>query len=253
MTTLILKIEYDGTDFCGWQIQPNGRTVQEDIEKSIAKAYGQDVRLIGAGRTDSGVHAREMTASSVLDFIPRIEEAKAAQAINSMLAQDVRVNKAQYYEGKFHARFDAVAREYSYHLLRKVSVFQRKFAYNCTLPIDEEILFRSAELFLGKRDFTTFSKINPSIKNNICNVQICYWEKISADDYILHLKADHFLYGMVRSLTGAMLEAARNYKSLDGIKAALESCDRKRNSVLVPAHGLFFEKAYYPETILNFE
>ncbi|MEI6091826.1 MAG: tRNA pseudouridine(38-40) synthase TruA [bacterium] len=248
MITLILEIEYDGTDFCGWQIQPNGRTVMEDIEKAIAKVFGQNVRLVGAGRTDAGVHAKAMTASSILDFIPRVEEAKAVNAINSQLSQDVRIKKAIYYNGKFHARFDAMAREYSYHLLRKVSVFQRKFAYNCTLPIDEEILFKSAELFLGKRDFTTFSKINPSIKNNICDVQVCNWEKVSADYYILHIKADHFLYGMVRSITGAMLEAARNYKSLEEIKAALESCDRFNNSVLAPAHGLFFEKAYYPET-----
>jgi tRNA pseudouridine38-40 synthase len=250
MMTLILEIEYDGTDFCGWQIQPNGRTVMEDIEKSIAKVYGQEVRLVGAGRTDAGVHAKGMVASGVIDFMPRVEERRAVLAINSQLDQDVRIKKAVYYDGKFHARYDAVAREYSYHLLRSVSVFHRKYAYNCTLPIDEEILFKSAEIFLGKRDFTTFSKVNPSIKKNICDVQICYWEKVTADYYILHIKADHFLYGMVRSLTGAMLEAARGYKSLDEIKAALESCNRFNNSVLAPAQGLFFEKAYYPE---NFE
>lgn len=248
--TLILEIEYDGTDFCGWQIQPNGRTVMEDIEKAIAKVFGKDVRLVGAGRTDAGVHGKSMIASSILSFIPRVEEAKAANAINSQLSQDVRIKKAVYYGGRFHARFDAVAREYSYHLLRSVSVFHRKYAYNCTLPIDEEILFKSAELFLGKRDFTTFSKVNPSIKKNVCDVQICYWEKVSANYYILHIKADHFLYGMVRSLTGAMLEASRNYKTLEELQSALESCDRSNNSVLAPAHGLFFEKAFYPE---NFE
>jgi tRNA pseudouridine38-40 synthase len=251
--TLILEIEYDGTDFCGWQIQPNGRTVQEDVEKAIAKVYGREVKLIGAGRTDAGVHARVMTASSILDFAPRIEEIKAAKAINSQLAQDVRIKKAVYYAGKFNARFDALGREYSYHVIQNSSVFLRKYAYHCTNLIDEEILFKSAEIFLGRKDFTTFSKINPSIKNNVCNVQICYWEKISPEYYILHIKADHFLYGMVRSLTGAMLEAARGYKSLDELQSALESCDRKLNSVLAPAHGLFFEKAYYPEGIINFK
>ncbi len=253
MTTLILQIEYDGTDFCGWQIQPNGRTVMEDVEKAIAKVFGKEVRLVGAGRTDAGVHATGMVASSIIDFTPRVEEIRAVRAINSQLQQDVRIKKAIYYDGKFHARFDAEAREYSYHLIRKTSVFHRKFAYTCTLPMDENILFKSAELFVGKRDFTTFSKVNPSIKKNICDVQICYWEKVSADHYILHIKADHFLYGMVRSLTGAMLEAARNYKSLDEIKSALESCDRKLNSALAPANGLFFEKAFYPEIFKNFE
>lgn len=248
MITLIIKIEYDGTDFCGWQIQPNARTVQEDIEIAIFSVYGQKVRLAGAGRTDSGVHANAMIASAQLDFIPNIIEERAAKAINSQLNSDVRIVKAMYYDGKFHARFDAMAREYSYHIIKKPSVFDRKYAYYYYQSIDFDLLNKTAELFATSGDFTTFSKHNPSIKNNVCRVEFCYWEKVSDDHFKLHIKADHFLYGMVRSLTGAMLEVARNYKSFDEVKTAFDACDRSRNSVLVPSHGLFFEKAYYPES-----
>jgi len=245
MKYLILKIEFDGTDFCGWQIQPKDRSVQEEIQNALYALFKREVKVIGAGRTDSGVHAREMTASARIDFEITIPSDKIDKAINSKLNKDVFVKSAVLSNDKFHARFDAKYRSYKYYINTIPTPINRRYSTLWQYPFDEELLFRTAEIFICETNFTTFSKINNDTKNHVCNVMESKWEKIGDGQYVFSIKANRFLYGMVRSLVGAMLEVARGYRDIEDVKEALFAIDRSRGSALAPAYGLFFEKAGY--------
>jgi len=247
INTLALIIEYDGTNFSGWQIQPNSRTVQETIELALQKLTGKDIRIIGAGRTDSGVHAKGQVAHAIVGKEFTIPSDKIAIAINSVLPKDIRIQKAKIFVKEFHARFDAVAREYSYTLTTKESVFLRHFTTYYKYPLDFEKLSDVAALFLGNHDFTTFSKLNLSTKSYICNVEKCDWEKLNENCYQLHIKADRFVYGMVRALTGTMLEFAGSRITVDQIKDSFAAKNRSLCPALAEQQGLILEKVYYPE------
>lgn len=246
MPTLALHIEYDGSDFCGWQIQPNGRTVQQELADVLKSFLGIEQNPTGAGRTDSGVHARQMTATVDVENQLIIPEEKLAKALNTQLPEDIRIHAAKLFDAKFNARFDAIAREYSYHLTKYPIAIERKHVVHYKYPFDEEKLLQSAGVFLGEHDFTTFSKHNPETKNNLCTIEKCEWNVVGEGRYRLEIKANRFVYGMVRSLTGAMLDTARGKSSIEELNSKLEAKDRKLSPPLAPARGLIFEKAYYP-------
>lgn len=247
---LILEIEYDGTHYSGWQKQKNAITIQGEIEKAIAEITGIDLSLIGAGRTDAGVHARGQVAHAKLDSEIRISSEQLPLAINSKLNYDIRIKKAIFSEDKFHARFDALAREYSYTLVTKYSVFNRHFCTHVRYPLDAERLIQSAEIFLTKDDFTTFSKHNDDIQNNVCDVSLSRWDIIDAGTFRYTIRANHFLYGMVRSLVGAMLDISRGKRDASEVSHALLLRDRALQSPLADARGLILEKVYYNSEFL---
>ena len=247
MKTLILQIEYDGTNYAGWQIQPNDTTIQGLIENALISIYGFDIGVIAAGRTDAGVHARGQVAhTKLLEDFP-VPQEKIPVALNSKLPNDIRIKKAILLPNNFHARYDAAAREYSYTIITKESVFNNRFTTYFKYQFDSNILIKSAEIFLGKHDFTTFSKLNEDTKNYVCNVETCFWQKTDENKWKLTIKADHFVYGMVRAIVGALLDCARGKRTLNDIKSALKKCDRNLASPLAPPQGLILEKVYYPE------
>ena len=167
MNILILKIEYDGTNYGGWQIQPNAPSIQEEIEKVLHKLNGSHIGIVGAGRTDAGVHARGQVAHAKLGTKFPVPEKKIPYVLNSKLPDDIRIVEAQIVNFDFHARFDAIAREYSYTINSNNSVFDRLFSTLIKYKIDYAKLKKSADIFVGKHDFTTFSKHNPDTKNYI--------------------------------------------------------------------------------------
>lgn len=252
MQILVLKIQYDGTEYAGWQLQQNARTVQGEIEKALEKICSYPLRITAAGRTDAGVHAREMIAHANLGRGFPVKPEKIHIAINSYLPKDIRVLKGSIIDFKFHSRFDAIAREYSYTIYKKDNVFLRRYGWQVKFPINPIKLNDSANVFLGIHDFTTFSKHNEDTLNYTCNVQICRWEKQS-DIWRLQIKADRFVYGMVRSLVGAMVECAREKVNTKDLQIALEKKDRNLAPALAPPQGLVFEKAYYPVAISLFD
>jgi len=253
MQTLVLLIEYEGTHYAGWQIQPNATTVQGLIEEALFEICEYNISIIGAGRTDSGVHARGQVAHARLteEFPVPIE--KIPKAFNTHLPKDIRIKDAVILSIPFHSRFDAIAREYSYSLITKESVFLRHFATYYKYPIKPERLNDSAKIFFGKHDFTTFSKLNEENKNYECNVEICRWENVFENYCKLTIKANHFVYGMVRAIVGAMLDIARGKRTIDDVQSALKKRDRSLASPLAPAEGLILEKIYYPADLKIFE
>ncbi len=246
--TIILEIEYDGTNYSGWQIQNNAITVQGEIEKAVNEIFNKPYSVIAAGRTDAGVHAVRQIAhiADVSDL--SIPQDKLPQALNSKLTNDIRIRNARYFNGNFHSRFDAKGREYIYKLNTEYNVFERNYVSFVKYKIDENILIKSAEIFKGSKDYTTFSKYNADQTNPICHVSKCQWEKTSETQLQLTIASTHFLYGMVRSVVGASIDIARGKRSEDEIINAFAKKDRNLNSPLAPPQGLYLNKIYY-----NFE
>lgn len=256
--TLILKIEYDGTDYAGWQRQKNATSIQSEIERGIYEITGAKLIVIGAGRTDAGVHSRGQVANCKLNEDFSIPEHKIPNAINSKLRPDIRIKRAMIADFHFNARFDAIAREYSYSIIREDSVFSRRFTTRIKYPFSFDKLEESAQIFKGIHDFTTFSKHNPDTKNSVCNVKDCQWRVNSdiankTDVFQLKIIADRFIYGMVRSLAGAMLDVARNKRTLEDLSSALLKRDRRLSSPLAPPEGLILEGVYYPERFNDYD
>ena len=251
MQILVLKIQYDGTDYAGWQIQSNANTVQQEIEKALKKICSYDLRITAAGRTDAGVHARCMVAHSNLGRGFPVKKEKVHIAINSYLPPDIRILQANIVDFAFHSRFDAIAREYSYSIYKKDDVFLRRLAWQVKYPFSPARLNEAAAVFIGKNDFTTFSKQNDDTLSYVCNVERCDWQK-EAGIWRLHIKPDRFVYGMVRSLVGAMIESARGKLSARDLRQFLVKKDRNLAPALAPARGLIFEQAYYPEDLKIF-
>lgn len=245
---IALKIQYDGTNYSGWQVQPNAITVQELVDKALSKIFGKELTSMGSGRTDSGVHARGQVCSIKFDGEPNISTEKLIKALNNKLPYDIRITKAQYFE-KFHARFDAKFREYSYTIITKEDVFNDRFAAFVKYPINLDLLWDAAILFRQKIDFTTFSKFNSDKINPVCNVIQSRWEILEGHRFRYHIKSNHFLYGMVRSIVGTMIDIARGKRSLAEVELSLSLKDRKLNSPLISPKGLILEKIYYDEQI----
>lgn len=243
-----LIIEYDGTRYSGWQLQTNAGTIQGRLESALRSISERNLRAIGSGRTDAGVHASGQVVS--VDLLARpisIDEKKIPTALNANLPRDIRVLHAKKFPYKFNARFDAIAREYRYSIILRESVFESHFSAYVKYNLDENILFESAKIFIGKHDFTTFSKFNKDTAHYNCDVQKCSWQKINSEKFVLTIKADRFVYAMVRSLSGAMIEAARGKISLSDLEEMLARKDRNLCPPLAAPNGLVLNKIYYPD------
>lgn len=247
MTTLILIVEYDGTNFSGWQVQDNvSNTVQAKIDEAIFYSCGQKYSSIGSGRTDTGVHSAGQVVS-IKDFTSKIPLLKLKQVLNGFLPEDIRIKEVYETELAFNARIDAIQREYVYNLCIEQSVFNSRFSAYMKYKFDTEKLFDSAEIFIGEYDFTTFSKINESTKTYICDVIYSKWDEIDKYNYQFKIVANRFVYGMVRSIVGAMIDVGRGKRTKHELKEALLKQDRALASPFAPAKGLILNKVYYPE------
>ncbi len=247
MRKLVLKIEYDGTNFAGWQFQPNVRSVQGEIEQAVLKLTGTNYRTKGSGRTDAGVHASGQVATITLDENFSIPDDKIITAFNTRLPKDIRINGAKITEQDFHPRFHAISREYSYNLVLKDSVFKHRFHAFYKYPINPDMLFELQDIFLGEKDFTPFSKYNPTKTQYICNVTKCQWHKISESEYRLDIAANRFVYSMVRLIVGASLVVARGKLTKKDLLNAFERSDRALQLTVAPPEGLVLTKVMFPE------
>lgn len=244
-----LLIEYDGTTYGGWQRQPGVNTVQQVVEDAIANAYGRSIPIIGSGRTDAGVHATGQVVHA--DLVgARIPVERIPIALNTRLPKDVRVRAAAFVAPDFHARYDAIEREYAYSIALTPSVFTRHTRWLPELPYSVTALIEAAPLMEGRHDFTTFSKINPDRPDHVCDLRHCRVEH-HTDHLIIRLRADRFVYGMVRSIVGALMDIARGRRSAPEVLDALAACDRARASQIAPAHGLNLWRVRYASAIFD--
>ncbi|MBP1656995.1 MAG: tRNA pseudouridine synthase [Bacteroidetes bacterium] len=240
--TLKLIIEYDGTDFVGWQSQVNGRAVQDEIEKVLRQVLNEEVRITGAGRTDAGVHARGQVAG--LQTHSLLPPEKLHAALNGLLPHDICVHKVEEAAASFHARFDAIEREYSYTIRFIPSALDRRISWHVKYALSSDLLHAVAAEVMGKHDFTSFCKQEHEVENRVCTVIRSEWTAC-VGGMVYHIAADRFVHGMVRSLVGTMVDIARGYFPPDAFREILDKRDRRAGGTAAPAVGLILEKVTY--------
>lgn len=245
-----LTIQYDGTDFCGWQVQDNERTVQGELQRVISLLEGAEVHVAGSGRTDSGVHAEAQIASVKLSKPFTSEKLRAA--INGNLWGDVRIMNVEKAPEEFHARFSAKGKTYVYRVVNApvMSPFWSRYAHHESRPLDVARMNDAARLFLGKHDWTAFSAANSDAEHRVRTVQEfnveSRWDARAGASLIeFTIRGDGFLRYMVRSIVGTLLEVGRGEKDFDTIQTAIVGGDRNLAGATAPAHGLTLVKVYY--------
>lgn len=242
MRNIKLLIEYDGTDFAGWQSQANARTVQDEITKVFRKVLQENVHLIGAGRTDAGVHARGQVANVRTASAMPAED--LLRALNALLPVDVSVRSLKEVPESFHARFDARERAYRYFITQAPSAIRRRYQWRVVYSLDPGPLQIVAGMVLGVHDFESFSKNGSNAHHYRCDVQKSVWFQ-EEEGMVYEIRADRFLRGMVRALVGTMVDVGRGRMTPEEFRAILEARDRRRSGVAAPAEGLFLEEVRY--------
>lgn len=242
MRNIKLVLEYDGTDFYGWQWQPKGRTVQGTVQSALKQLLREKVKLIAAGRTDAGVHA----LGQVANFRTRSElsEETIRQGLNYYLPHDVVVVEAAEVEDAFHARYSAVKRTYRYKISTRPRAIGRQFFWRCPYELDVEKMREASACLRGEHVFTAFCKPNKEEPHYLCNVETAEWRE-EEDTVVFEITANRFLHHMVRILVGTLVDVGRGKLRPDEVQAILESGDRHRAGFVAPAAGLFLTKVHY--------
>lgn len=242
-----IYFSYKGTHYHGWQFQPNGISVQEVLSKALSTVLRTDLELTGAGRTDTGVHARLMVAHFDLTTeLPKRFD--LANKLNSVLPKDISVYKITEVLPDAHARFDAISRRYEYHIVTRKDVFKTEYAARINSNLDFEAMNDAAKLLKEYTDFTSFSKLHTDVKTNNCVISHAEWTQQN-DEWIFTIQADRFLRNMVRAIVGTLFEVGRKRMSLDEFRAVIEAKNRCKAGVSVPAHGLYLVDIQYNENI----
>lgn len=244
INTLILKIQFDGTDFRGWQIQPSSRTVQDEIQKAIKNSLNINLNIIASGRTDSGVHARSQIVSAIIPKEILIPKNKIRTVLNSYMPSDILIIDSHIFNDKFDARRDAIAREYSYTIQREYDLFNSRYSTFVRDNLDIKLMNQCSKIILGDNDFTSFSKKNNELEHYRSIVEYAEWTEIN-DKLQFNIKANRFVYGMVRCLVGNMIKVGSGKIDINDFAFALIEPNRKYSRFKAEAKGLIFEKAYY--------
>ena len=250
-----IELSYDGTDYHGWQVQPNGKSVQATLQHALALLLRQDVAVTGAGRTDAGVHAAMMVAHFDVDAplpVPSVRDGRQQSAedylcfrVNGILPHDIAVQRIYPVAPEAHARFSATARTYHYYVHTRKSPFLRDRSWRLVHTPDFGLMNQAAALLTEYTDFTSFSKVNTDAKTNICHVRAARWVQLSDHEWRFEITADRFLRNMVRAIVGTLIEVGRGQLSLDGFRRVIEQKDRCAAGDSVPARGLFLVNVEY--------
>jgi tRNA pseudouridine38-40 synthase len=243
-----IQFSYFGKAYHGWQYQPNAITVQEVLENGMSKLLNSPVSLMGAGRTDTGVHAKEMYAHFDIDILENISE--YIFRLNSFLPNDIAVDRIFEVEDDAHARFHATSRTYEYKIDKKKNPFSTDLAHFVKKDLDIVQMNNAASLLLGKKDFECFSKSNTDVYTNICDLREAKWEQKN-DKLVFTITADRFLRNMVRAIVGTLINVGLGKYPADYVNTILKSKDRTKAGVSVPAKGLYLTSIVYPNTILK--
>jgi len=238
-----LIISYDGTDFFGWQIQKDTRTVQGIIEKELKYIFKtNDIKLIGSGRTDSGVHANAQVANFSIDT--KMNDLQIKNALNRRLPKDIFINNCDIVNQKFNSRFSAMSREYNYYITKKYSPINRMYFWYCKWPLDKNKLNECADLLIGENNYSLFSKASSETKNKICLITHSEWS-FNGECYTYKIIGNRFLQHMVRLLVGTMIEVSRDRLTIQDFKNILNCKEDKLTAVRAPSTGLFLNKISY--------
>ena len=240
---------YDGTAYHGWQYQPNAVTVQQRLEEALFTVMRQKISVTGAGRTDTGVHARHMACN--FDFDDSIDTEHLAFRLNSILPADIAVYSVCRVAPDWHARFSATSRTYRYYITTQKDPFRRAYSLRLYFPLDVEAMNDAAKLLLTHEDFGCFCKSHSDNKTNICHVTHARWSVEADGTLCFCITANRFLRNMVRAIVGTLIEVGKHRITTDGFMDILNSGRRTKAGESVPAKALFLEEVKYGNTVFE--
>jgi len=245
-----IYLAYKGTHYCGWQNQPNGVSIQQCIQETLSQVLRQAISVVGAGRTDAGVHARQMVAHfDVLGGI--VDSSLLIDKLNKILPDDIAVSKIVPVTLEAHARFDALARTYIYMVSDKKNPFGFEYVYRMSCrSINFERMNEACSVLLEYTDFTSFSKLHTDTKTNLCSIYMAMWTKVD-DVWVFTIKANRFLRNMVRSIVGTMLEVGRGKLTINDFRTVIEAKNRCRAGMSVAPQGLSLVEIEYPDHLFE--
>ena len=240
-----ITLSYDGTRYHGWQVQPNGPSVQEKLQWALSTILRQeDIQVTGAGRTDAGVHARMMVAHFDVETM-NFELQDLTYKLNRLLPQDIAIQKIEPVSDEMHARFSATSRTYHYYIHTVKDPFLR--AYSCELhyPLDFQRMNEAAAILMTYDDFGAFCKAHADVKTTLCHITVAQWHQTSTTSWYFEITANRFLRNMVRAVVGTLIDVGRGRLSLDDFRKVIEGKRRTEAGESMPANALFLEEVKY--------
>lgn len=244
MSRFFIQLSYKGTNFHGWQTQPNAVTVQETVENALKTLLQEDISITGCGRTDTGVHARY--------YIAHFDTMKATEftnqflyRLNKFLPKSIAIQRITKTHSDANARFDATSRTYKYYITMQKNPFLESEAYFCPYPLDIELMNKASEKLLHYTDFTSFSKLHTDTKTNNCNVTFAQWHS-TKNLLIFTITSNRFLRDMVRAIVGTLLQVGKGKCNIEDFETIILQKDRGEASSSAQAQGLFLEEVIYP-------
>ncbi len=238
-----IQLSFDGTAYHGWQIQPNGVSVQEVLQGALTTLLRHPIEVVGAGRTDAGVHARMMVAH--MDSPVELDCVQFSYKLNKILPRDIAVQRVWPVPDDMHARFSATSRTYHYHIHTRKDPFLRYHSWLVTFPLDFDRMNEAARCLLRYEDFTSFSKTQTDTKTNLCRITEAGWEEEGGTGWIFTITANRFLRNMVRAIVGTLIEVGRGRMTVEDFCQVIEQKNRCSAGESVPAHGLFLTEVEY--------
>jgi len=245
-----IQLSYKGTNYCGWQIQPNGITIQEVVTKALSTILNEKIDLTGAGRTDTGVHALYYIAHFDSENTSLHIDNTIIYKLNSFLPKDISIQQIFSVKADANARFDAISRTYLYYIHQQKDPFLEETSWYFPHKLNIDLMNQASDILLLYTDFTSFSKLHTDVKTNNCKIFKSQW---TIDNYKLQfeIKADRFLRNMVRAVVGTLIDVGKEKITLDEFIEIIESKNRNNAGISVPAHGLFLASIEYPENIFE--
>lgn len=241
-----IELSYFGKAYHGWQNQPNSISVQEVLEKNLSKLLRSETGIVGAGRTDAGVHARQMFAH--FDTDEKIDTSKMKYKLNSMLPKDIAIEDIFRVKDDAHARFDALSRSYEYHIMPQKDAFSQDFAWYLKHELDLFKMNQAAAVLLEYTNFKCFSRSRTDVRTYNCRIDRAEWVR-KGNMLIFHITADRFLRNMVRAVVGTIIDIGKGKYTVEHMHRVIQSEDRGEAGPSVPAHGLYLTGIVYPENI----
>ena len=252
---------YDGTNYHGWQVQPNGITVQSELERCLSLLLRETITVTGAGRTDAGVHARQMAAH--FDTDAQFDAVVLAKKLNGLLHHDIAVDRIERVAPDMHARFSATSRMYHYYIHTKKNPFIQQFSQEMHYQLDFDLMNQAGRILLEYEDFGAFCKAGSDVKTTICHVTHAQWHQtspsewyfeitanrflrnMSPSEWYFEITANRFLRNMVRAVVGTLIEVGRGRMTLDEFRQVIEGKQRTQAGESMPAKALFLEEVKY--------
>ncbi len=244
MRRIKLIVAYDGTDYCGWQIQPNGITVEEVLNRALSRLTGEEIRVIGASRTDAGVHARGNIAA--LDTASTIPAERFAYAVNPLLPEDIVVVKSEEVPQDWHPRYQNSVKTYEYRILNREmpDPLKRKYTWHVSFPLDIDKMREAAEHLKGQHDFRSFCSVHTAVKSTVRTIYTLDIVK-SGDEIIIRISGNGFLYNMVRIIAGTLAEVGRGFRTPEDVRDLLTAKEREQAGATAPPQGLTLIRIEY--------